>query len=479
MVFSSFLFLFAFLPACLLSYFLAPSRLKNVVLLVWSLLFYAWGAPRFFSIFLVSCAADFALGLMTAAASRPVQRRALLALSLVVNLSALFYFKYANFFVGEFNRMLAALGAGSMPWASVALPVGISFITFHKISYIVDVYRGVVQPARNFLNYALYIALFPQLIAGPIVRYHDISDQIASRRHSLEDAWQGAVRFCIGLAKKVLIADAMGQVAVNVSRLHPDQLSTGYAWLGIVCYAYQIYFDFSGYSDMAIGLAKIFGFTFLENFNQPYLARNFTDFWRRWHISLSRWMRDYLYIPLGGNRVSPLRTYFNLWIVFLLSGLWHGANWTFIVWGAFHGFFLAFDKLLWLDLSKRFGAVFNTVLTFVLVLIGWVFFRSQTLSEAITYLTRMFNPIDYAVQPGFVWRSAVIHNQGMFVFVVATCICFLPAFPQFKTLRALVKRGTDIVPDAVLRLSACSACLFSCAFTLAATNYTPFIYFRF
>lgn len=480
MVFSSFLFLFFFLPVCLGSYFIVPARWKNPVLLVWSYLFYAWGAPRLIGLFFISTLVDYVLGRAIGAnGGRQKKQKLLLIVSLVFNLAALFYFKYANFFIGELEGFMRQHGLGGIHWVPIVLPIGISFFTFHKISYIVDVYRGVVKPATNFINYALYIALFPQLIAGPIIRYHDIHEQISRRTHDIESVFAGLSRFCLGLGKKVLIADAMGSVANNVFHLHAEELSTPYAWLGIICYAYQIYFDFSGYSDMAIGLGRVMGFHFLENFDQPYISQNFTEFWRRWHISLSRWMRDYLYIPLGGNRVSPVRMYMNLWVVFFLSGMWHGANWTFIVWGLYHGFFLVLDKLFWLKMSARLGRLVNTVLTFVLVLVGWVLFRSDTLGQALTYLGHMFNVIDYWTMPKAVLRGTVIHNEGVFVFAAATVLCFIPLCLNWESIsRRLRERATEM-EFAFLKFAGSAACLILSALAIATTDYSPFIYFRF
>ena len=478
MVFSSFVFLFAFLPVFLAAYFLAPSRVKNAIVLAASYIFYAWGAPAILPLFFLSCLIDFFLGQGIERSVSPKRKKLFLFCSLAVNLGGLFYFKYANFFVGEFNRLLSAMGADTVVWTSVALPVGISFFTFHKISYIVDIYRGKVVPARNFINYALYIALFPQLVAGPIIRYYDISSQIERREHSLDNVLYGAYRFCLGLAKKVLVADALGAAANHVFDLPPTALSTSYAWLGILCYAFQIYFDFSGYSDMAIGLGRIMGFHFLENFNLPYISQNFTEFWRRWHISLSNWMRDYLYIPLGGNRASPFRTYLNLWIVFLLSGLWHGANWSFVIWGIYHGLFLSFDKWIWLKKSKPLGRFSNTLLTFFFVLIGWVFFRSETLAGALLYLQHMFDFVHFGSVPVVVPRAMIIHNRGLFVLGAAAVISFVPMAPGMQRLSAL----KDKLPETALvcgRFVVSGAFLVLSVLALASTDFSPFIYFRF
>jgi alginate O-acetyltransferase complex protein AlgI len=374
MVFSSFTFLFMFLPAFLAVYFLSPGRIKNLVALIGSCVFYAWGAPRILPLLLLGCLIDFCLGRQFANASLSAGRKkALLIFGLLLNVSFLAYFKYANFFVAEFNGLLSLSGIPEFSWKKIALPIGISFYTFHKISYLVDVYNGRAQASRNLIDYLLYIALFPQLVAGPILRYYDISEQLRHRRVTLDDFSHGAFRFCVGLGKKILIADEMGKVADNVFHFSAaSSPGTVYLWLGLIAYAYQIYFDFSAYSDMAIGLGRMLGFRFLENFNMPYISKNITEFWRRWHISLSNWMRDYLYIPLGGNRVPAWRNYINLWLVFLLSGLWHGASWNFILWGMFHGSFLTFDKLFWLKYSQKLPRVFNVAITF-LVIFSWTF----------------------------------------------------------------------------------------------------------
>ncbi|NLF25179.1 MAG: MBOAT family protein [Deltaproteobacteria bacterium] len=480
MVFSSFLFLFLFLPVFMGCYYLAPVRWRNLVALLGSYLFYAWGAPRIVGLFIVSCLIDYLLGVAIARlVASPSRKKFLLLCSLTMNLGALAYYKYSNFFVGEFNRLLELMGFEGVAWTNVALPIGISFFTFQKISYIVDVYRGKVEPAQNFVSYALYIALFPQLIAGPIICYPDIHEQLHHRRYDLQTFFDGVCRFCMGLGKKVLIADAMGSSANMFFKLGPDQLSTPYAWLGIICYAYQIYFDFSGYSDMAIGLGKMMGFDFLENFNRPYISQNVTEFWRRWHISLSHFMRDYLYIPLGGNRVSPARLYFNLCTVFLLSGLWHGAAWTFVFWGLYHGTFLVIDRLFWLQSSKRLGRFVNTLLTFVVVLFGWVFFRSETISEAFNHILRMVDFYHYWSVPRYVPRGMVMHNQAMFVFVLATLICFAPTLPRFQDFTQALSERFSGVQMACLRFAGGVACLVLTALTLSSTNYTPFIYFRF
>lgn len=478
MVFSSFIFIFGFLPIFLACYCLAPWRAKNFVILLGSYLFYAWGAPKIVPALLLSSAADYIVSNYMAKAKNK-RRRQLLTFGVTFNVALLAYYKYANFFVEEANRILALLHTETLVWTPVVLPIGISFFTFQKISYLVDVYRGTAEPSKNVLDYMLYVVSFPQLIAGPIIRYHDVSKQIESRRHDLPLLYSGAYRFCLGLGKKVLVADPLGSVAQNVLKLDAAEFSTPYAWLGIVCYAYQLYFDFSGYSDMAIGLGRMMGFRFLENFDRPYISQNFTEFWRRWHISLSRWMRDYLYIPLGGNRVSKPRAYLNLWIVFLLSGLWHGANWTFIVFGSFHGCFLMLDKLFWLNASAKLGRAFNITLTFGLMCVSFVFFRADSLSDALYYLSRMFNVLEYWSMPNYVLRGTVIHDQGIFLFVFATFVCFGPSWDRLIKILVSLRDRFSENQLVVARMSFSAACLVLTALALATSDYSPFIYFRF
>ncbi|HNZ43107.1 MAG TPA: MBOAT family O-acyltransferase, partial [Bacteroidales bacterium] len=351
MVFSSVLFLFFFLPITLLLYYITRKRYKNLVALLASVVFYAWGAPLFVFVIFGSIICDF-LFAKYIHKSEGLKKKLLLTAAISLNVGILIYFKYANFFVENLNTLLYSFGFTEIQWVKIALPIGISFFTFHEMSYVIDVYRGVKPPMKNILNYALYILFFPQLIAGPIIRFNEISDQIEDRRYqfTVDNHLLGFFRFVIGLAKKVLIANVLGEEADRIFALGFYDLTTPLAWLGVLAYAFQIYFDFSGYSDMAIGLARMMGFIFPENFNNPYISQSITEFWRRWHMSLSRWMRDYLYISLGGNRVSVPRMYFNLAFVFLISGFWHGAEWNFIFWGAFHGLFLILDRLFLLKL---------------------------------------------------------------------------------------------------------------------------------
>ncbi|MEM9022100.1 MAG: MBOAT family protein, partial [Bacteroidota bacterium] len=391
MVFSSTVFLLYFLPAFLLLYHLVGRKLKNTVILLASLWFYSWGEPWFVFIVLGSTVVDFYLVRSLHQASAPGRRKGLLALSIGLNVGLLLYFKYANFLVENANAVLTAVGITEVSWTRIALPIGISFYTFQTLTYSIDIYRGQAQPLKRVDDYLLYILSFPQMIAGPIVRFNTVAAQIMQRTETLDDKLQGFFRFCIGLGKKVLIANVMGEQADAILDGDLATVSTATAWIGILAYTFQIYFDFSGYSDMAIGLGRIMGFRFPENFNHPYISQSITEFWRRWHITLGAWMRDYLYIPLGGSRVSsPSRLYFNLWFVFLVSGLWHGASWNFVLWGAYHGLFLILDRLFLMKLYARIGRLPSVAITFFLVVIGWVFFRLEDLDQALAFIGVLF-----------------------------------------------------------------------------------------
>jgi alginate O-acetyltransferase complex protein AlgI len=475
MLFSSTLFLFAFLPAAVLSYYglkaVAGQRLRNALLLSFSYLFYLAGTGEFVLLLIGSTGADYLLGLLLQ--RRPKLARLWVGLSIAVNVGGLAYFKYANFFIAEVNRSLAALDFTTVTWTDIVLPIGISFFSFQKMSYIIDVYRRHTRAMVNFIDFALYVAMFPQLVAGPIVRFKDIWDQLAYRRESWDAFYRGALRFCWGLSKKVLIADACGQIADAAFGLAPSLLDTKTAWLGATAYTLQIYFDFSAYSDMAIGLARLFGFELLENFQRPYAALSITDFWRRWHISLSRWFRDYLYIPLGGNRKGGLRTYANLLTVFCLCGLWHGANWTFLVWGLYHGVFLVFERGLGLRaLAADRWVLVRRVLTLAVVLFGWVLFRSESLSAALDYLQVMVVPRDLAL--GFdLYRVLNLRNLFFFLVALGTTLGagHLPTFEQVMA-REGPARG---VLSAVMMLVVLPYCS---VFILGGVDH-PFIYFRF
>ena len=478
MVFSSFIFLFAFLPVILAAYYLCPPRGRNAVLLAASLFFYSWGAPRFVLVLVGATWVDWMISRAIAAAP-PVsaRRRQWLVASLVLNIGLLGWFKYANFAATQVGRLFAALGWEAGPWVEIALPLGISFFTFHKISYVVDVYRGVTAPAPSFGLCLLYIVLFPHLIAGPIVRYRDVDRQLVARTHTADRFLSGVCRFCLGLAKKVLVANVLAETADAVFDAPPGSLYPAVSWVGVLAYSFQIYFDFSGYSDMAIGLGRMFGIEFLENFDRPYLSRSFTEFWQRWHISLTRFMRDYLFFPLGGNRLGAVRGYVNLWIVFLLSGFWHGAAWTFVVWGAYQGLFLSLDRLFWGRVVERLPRFVSVAITFVLLNIGWAFFRAEDLAHALAFLGRLFVPGVPAEGEAPLLMARVLSNRALATMVVAAVICFLPGLPRVARAfdHGTAREEPRLVPATVLGLL-----LFVLSFfALANSAYNPFIYFRF
>jgi alginate O-acetyltransferase complex protein AlgI len=472
-VFSSTTFLFAFLPLVLFAMLLSPRGVRNLVLLLLSLLFYAWGELQYVLLMLASIALNYLFGsCIHRARQEQLNAKAWLVTGIIANLGLLAYFKYANFLADNWNWILGQLGAPALELAPVHLPLGISFFTFQAMSYLLDVYRGDAQHDRNPINIALYIALFPQLIAGPIVRYHDIAEQIRSRVLSIDLAYSGLRRFIYGLAKKMLIANPMGEVADQVFGVGGGDLTTPVAWLGLLCYTLQIYFDFSGYSDMAIGLGRMLGFRFLENFDYPYSARSVREFWRRWHISLSSWFRDYLYIPLGGNRAGPWRTYFNLVTVFFLCGLWHGASWNFVIWGLMHGALLVIERTrfgAWLDSRP---APLAHAYTLFVVMLAWVFFRAETLPQSLAYLDALL--LGGSGDPN-VQYLALYLNPHVLMVLVAGVLLSIPLAPRLE-LRVLQPLGSA---GAVFNLSLLCVLFVLCLMTLAAGAYNPFIYFRF
>lgn len=387
MVFSSFVFLLAFLLLVLLIYYVCPGKVRNLVLLIASLLFYAWGEPVYVLIMLFSTVFDYINGRLIEYfqnKNRPGKAKVVLVIDLVGNLGILGFFKYADFVIGNINSIT---GAG-LTLLHIALPIGISFYTFQTMSYTIDVYRKVVPAQHNIVAFATYVTLFPQLIAGPIVQYKTVASELSDRKVTLTDFSEGAFRFTIGLAKKVLLANQIGSLWDTISQLH--QMSAATAWLGAIAYSFQIYFDFSGYSDMAIGLGKMFGFHFLENFNFPYMSKTITEFWRRWHISLSSWFREYVYIPLGGNRKGMGRQLFNIMVVWMLTGLWHGANWNFVLWGIYYGILLMLEKLFLLKWLKKAPAWIGHIYSMFLVVIGWTIFAQTDMSQLGRYLKTMF-----------------------------------------------------------------------------------------
>jgi len=465
MVFSSILFLFFFLPLTLLLYYLSPRSLRNAILLLVSLVFYAWGEAFYVLLMLISISINYLAGLGIAHFR---YRGWLLGFAVAANLCLLFYFKYANFICNNLN---AGLGLG-LNLETVHLPIGISFFTFQAISYLIDVYRGEAPAQQKPIDLALYIALFPQLIAGPIVRYHDVAAQIASRFVDAALFASGTRRFIVGLAKKVLLANVLGAAADQIFSSDYNQLGLSTAWLGLLCYSLQIYFDFSGYSDMAIGLGRMFGFRFLENFNYPYIAASVQGFWRRWHISLSTWFRDYLYIPLGGSRVKPWRIYLNLVLVFFLCGLWHGASWNFVVWGLLHGLFLVAERLGLGGILSRLWKPLAHLYTLTVVCCAWVFFRVEALPDALTYFAAMFDP-GHCEEPTLFYVTNELRVVLVFALLGVT-----PILKRFWEFESNTQTGLDLIIR-LARVLALFALLILCASYLASGTYNPFIYFRF
>ena len=481
MVFSSTLFLFYFLPGFLLLYYAVPARFKNAVALGASLGFYAWGGPSFLALFLGSVVLNFVLIRYMAAAPERWKQRIFLIMSIVLNVGMLFYFKYANFFLENASAVRSYFGGPALTWEKVVLPIGISFFTFEKLTYTIDVYRGVNKPLKSFWDFMLYIMLFPKMIAGPIVRFHEIAGQLTDRAafDTVDEKLAGLFRFMVGLGKKVLIANVLGQEADRVFNLPTATLPAALAWVGALAYTFQIYFDFSGYSDMAVGLGRMMGFQFPENFNSPYVARSITEFWQRWHITLGRWMRDYLYIPLGGNRVNPSRLYVNLWTVFILSGFWHGAAWNFIAWGTYHGFFLILDRLFLLRIYQRIGA-FSIVPTFLVTVLGWVLFRANTLEQGLAYLARMGG---VAPHPGIELASPewyAFSNEFWMMLGLGTVFAFMNAVPALERRTLSLYFVHVLSARRALALSVATAgLLVLSAGAIMGSSFNPFIYFRF
>jgi len=482
MVFSSIVFLFLCLPIVLTVNLLLPRKLSNTWLLASSLFFYAWGEPLYVSVMLLVIGLNYVFGHLVAPHRSPAMRRWGLALGITVDLGILAGFKYANFIVDNLNVVLETANIAPIQLNPVHLPIGISFFIFHCMSYIIDVRRGVARLQRNPLDLGLYISLFPQLIAGPIIRYEDVAEQLHERSVKLLNYSYGIRRFILGLAKKVLIANTLAIPADQIFGLATDELTLPLAWLGIVCYTLQIYFDFSGYSDMAIGIGHMLGFRFKENFQWPYIAQNIREFWRRWHISLSSWFRDYLYIPLGGNRHGNFRTGFNLVLVFFLCGLWHGASWTYIAWGLYHGAFLVLERTRvgnWIDAAPR---PLRHAYVLLAVMVGWVFFRAETFPHAWQYLQAMVGLAEGVptMRPlGFYFRAD---------FALALLVGIVGATPLLGLVHRWMDRlresASAVAParDTALVLSGFVCYLFIfflCALQLSSGAHNPFIYFRF
>ena len=463
MVFSSPLFLFGFLPALLAVYFAVPVRCRsarNFVLLAFSLGFYACGEPKFVFVMLASIALNYGCGLL---AAKENTRRLGVWLAAVCGIGLLVWYKYTGFLLASANSFLGL----SLPVPEITLPIGISFFTFQGLSYVLDVARGTVAAQRNPLHVALYVSLFPQLIAGPIVRYETIAAEITVRNESLDEMAAGIRRFCIGLAKKMILANAMAAAADEVFAVEAQFLTWDLAWVGAVAYTFQIYFDFSAYSDMAIGLGRMLGFHFLENFNYPYISRSVTEFWPRWHISLSTWFRDYVYIPLGGNRVGAKRHLLNILVVWLLTGIWHGANWTFLCWGLYFGALLLVEKFFLGKYLRRLPAPLSTLYAFVLAVIGWVIFRADSLAIAADFIAAMFTP------------SAGVQHHTIYLLVEYRwefLACLIGSFPVAKALAALRERRDGLL---ALENAWAAFCFAASVVWMISSTFNPFIYFRF
>lgn len=473
MVFSSIAFLLYFLPLFLLVYYASPKQFKNYVILLFSIVFYAWGAPKFVFILLATTAISFYLVKWMDQSKERKKKRLLLAVSIIINLGLLAFFKYANFFIDNFNQAFESLGYNAVAWTNIILPIGISFYTFQTLTYSVDVYRGVHKPLEKLSNYVLYIIMFPQLIAGPIVRYNSIADQIVTRNETNSDRLLGFYRFSIGLAKKVLIANVMGAKADEILSMDFMAMDTTTAWVGILAYTFQIYFDFSGYSDMAIGIGRMIGFKFPENFENPYTSKSITEFWRRWHMTLGAWMKNYLYIPLGGNKVKTnRRLYFNLWFVFLVSGLWHGAAWNFIIWGAFHGFFLVIERLFLSKLLKKAGAAISLTYTFFVTVMGWVIFRIEDYQSAYVFYKRLFS-FNFST---FDFSGDL---QFSFLLFIAVFFSFFTLLPSGNKIQQKIFYADYSKSNIIIGFVIAIFLVILSVSSIATSDFNPFIYFRF
>ena len=469
MLFSSITFLFLFLPVVLAVYYLVPGRGKNIFLLIASLFFYAWGEPVYVVLMILSIVLNYFCGRdIWEKKDDPRRAKLSMAFAVTVNVLILGFFKYYGFLIDTINAIFSV----DIPYRELALPIGISFYTFQAVSYIVDIYREKAEPQKNILYFALYISMFPQLIAGPIVRYVDVEAQLRHRQLSVRRLGQGSMFFIIGLAKKVIIANTAGAVFEQISQMPAASLSVLTAWVGAFSYAFQIYFDFSGYSDMAIGLGKMFGFEFKKNFDYPYVSKSITEFWRRWHISLSTWFREYVYIPLGGNRCSVSRNIFNLMVVWTLTGMWHGAAWNFIAWGVYYGVILVLEKYVWGEPLDRLPSAVRHIYTVVLVLVGWVFFFSPSLGYALRYLGAMVgagagvvdaNGAFFLFTHWLLYVVAVLGSSAMGMRLINMVIRMVRNRKAKTAVAAVIYMGIFVI---------------SIAF-LVTDTFNPFLYFRF
>lgn len=471
MVFSSMTFIWIFLPILLFVYYISKEKYRNIILLFFSLIFYSWGEPKYIVLMLISILVNYIFGRILDKCNKKKNKKIVLIVSIVFNLGLLVYFKYFNFIATNIDNII---GQNVIPNKNIVLPIGISFYTFQIMSYIIDLYRGDIKVQKNLLNLALYISFFPQLIAGPIVKYKDIDEQLQKRTVTIEKFSNGIKRFVYGLAKKVIFANTLAYIADTIFNSNIELLNMPIAWLGAICYTLQIYFDFSGYSDMAIGLGKMFGFEFMENFNLPYISESITEFWRRWHISLSTWFKEYLYIPLGGNRKGKIRTYINLLIVFLATGIWHGASWNFVVWGLFNGFFLVIERIKLKELLDKNKLKFvNHIYALLVIIFGWVLFRADTLRSALQYMKIMIIP---SKQLANFDTSLIINNRNIIMIIVVILFSGIlqTIFNKLKNkekIKEVYHRYFEVIVISLL--------MFISIMMLASNTYNPFIYFRF
>ena len=468
MVFSSIIFMFTFLPLSLLLYYIMPRKFKNLILLMISLVFYAWGEPVYVLLMIFTIVFDYIMALIIDRNREDkVKSKVIFIGTIGVNLLILGFFKYYGFLIDNINLLFNL----NLQYKNLALPIGISFYTFQTLSYVVDVYLDKVKVQKSLISFALYVTMFPQLVAGPIVKYSDIDYQLTNRKESINKFGQGVDRFIIGLGKKVLLANNIGIIWTTIQAMNIDSISVLTSWIGIIAYTFQIYFDFSGYSDMAIGLGKMFGFEFIENFNYPYISTSISEFWRRWHISLGTWFREYVYIPLGGNRVSTLKHIRNLFVVWLLTGLWHGASWNFVVWGLYYGFILFMEKIILHKVLSKTPKFIKHIYTMLLVMIGWVLFGSVDLTSALEYLKVMFGLSGNAL----VDNSAIYYLYTNIKLLIILTLCSTPIVSII--FRQIIKKGKSVGILFAVSINIIII-LISIAYLVNET-YNPFLYFRF
>lgn len=477
MVFSNLVFLFAFLPIVITTYYLVPKQLKNLLLLVASLLFYAWGEPKYIFLMIVSIIMNYIFGIAIHRYEKNLRlKKITLTIAIICNIALLGFYKYSNFLIDNLN-LLFGWNISNDP---IPLPIGISFFTFQAMSYVIDVYRNDAKVQKKLWDLALYISLFPQLVAGPIVRYNTIANQIKSRVHHMELFSDGIRQFIIGLSKKVILANPLGEIADTIFASNPEYMSVSTAWIGIFAYTLQIYFDFSGYSDMAIGLGKMFGFKFLANFNYPYISRNISEFWRRWHISLSSWFRDYIYIPLGGNRKGVWNTYRNILIVWTVTGFWHGASWTFMAWGFYYGVLISIERAGLGKLLNKLWRPFQHLYVLIIVMIGWVFFRADNFTYSFEFIQTLFGLNSAQLMDQV--AQGYLHDK-IYLFIIAVFFS-LPVFPWcIKKLDELQQTSSWKQIISPIRYLGGPLVYFSMLLLvtmfLVNSTYNPFIYFRF